>query len=175
MARYMGTILNGWERALISPHSSSSMACFAISLCLLLAVHESGRKKECFLARGSFCCLGDCCSAISEKLRALIHHHPGSPGGRCEAQIWFSIERHPQTQPRTTGRGRHLLQEICFLAIIQHLNIHQKCSCAAARMSPFICSYLSEDCFSMFAHWLWSACSVCFEYVRVFLQDKASF
>ncbi len=164
-------------RALIFPPISPSMVCFALSLCLLLAVHESGRKKECFLARGSFCCLGDCHSAISEKLRALIHHHLGSPGSRHEALIWFSVERHPvpQTQLRTKYHSRHLPQKISFLAIIQHLNIHQKCSCAAVHMSPLICSYLSEDCFSMCAHWLWSACSVCFKRVCVFLQDKASF
>lgn len=144
------------------------MACFALSLCLLLAVHESGRKKECFLARGSFCCLGDCRSAISEKLRAQIHHHLGSPGSRREALISFSVERHPgpQTQPRTKNpRKSASWQSSSTLT----------CSCAAMRTSPLICRYLSEDCFSMCAHWLWSACSVRFKYVCVFLQDKASF
>lgn len=66
--------------------------------------------------------------------------------------IWNVILFYKYNLEQCTSVDIHS-KKICFLAVIQHLNIHQKCSCAAMCMSLFIC-YLSEDCFSMCAHWL---------------------
>ena len=113
-------------RALIFPPISSSMASFAFSL--PLAVNESGRKKECFLAQGSFCCLGDCGSAISEKLRPNTSSPwlPRRSSWGSDLILCCASSREnnaPQSQFT-------LKKKICFLAIIQILNIHEK-SCHA--------------------------------------------
>lgn len=128
-----------------------------------------GGRRNAFWHGGPFVVLVTAAQQSQKNSGPIIHHHPGSPGSHQEALIRSSIDRHPvpQTQPRTTYHSRHLLLKICFLAVVQCLNIHQKRSCTAVRMFPFICSYLSEDCFSMCAYWLWSPCSVCFEYVSV--------
>lgn len=156
-SQYMGTILemSMWVGGYIfSP--SLPFGCFALSLCLLLAVGESGRKQECFLARGSRCCLGDCSAAISENLRSLIHHHPRLP----RQASWGSdlirrrAEYRPvlQTWPRRKYSSRCLLQKICFLAVLQHFNICQKCLCAAAFTSPLLFSYLGGNGFTVCVH-----------------------
>lgn len=45
-----------------------------------ISTQRKGGKGFFFLAWWPFCYLGNCCSTISENLRALIHHHPDSPG-----------------------------------------------------------------------------------------------
>lgn len=71
------------------------------------------------------------------KSRGLDTSSPWLP--RSEALIWFYRERHPvQTQPRTMYLNWYSPEKGCFLAVIQNLNIHQICSCAA--MCLFICN-----------------------------------
>lgn len=135
-----------------------------------------GERRNAFWHGGPFVVLATAAQPSQRNPGPVIHHHPGSPGSRQEALIWSSIERYPvpQTQPRTTYRSRHILPKICFLAIVQCLNSYQRCSSTAVRMFPFICSYLSEDCFSMCVPLaLKSPVLYALNMSCVFLQDKS--